>query len=191
VWALWKPIVLVLVPMVLVMMQPDLGTMIVFAFLLLACALLGRNADAHDLLPDQPGARLVLAFNTWIWGAWFVLLAVASWRGGRGIAEGATVLLLNVVVGMIALPFWDSLATYQRTGSWSSSTRHRPARRGIQPDPVAGRGRQRRADGEGLPRGHAEAARLPARAAHRLHLLRGRRGVGVHRGGGGAAHLRA
>ncbi|MBA2243933.1 MAG: FtsW/RodA/SpoVE family cell cycle protein, partial [Gemmatimonadetes bacterium] len=33
-WALWKPIAVVLVPMGLVMLQPDLGTAIVFSFIL-------------------------------------------------------------------------------------------------------------------------------------------------------------
>jgi rod shape determining protein RodA len=114
VWALWKPIVLVLVPMVFVMMQPDLGTMIVLAFILLACLFWAGTPLRTMFFLISPALALFLAFNTWIWGAWFVLVGVAilAWR--PRIAEGVTIALANAVAGMIALPFWDSLATYQK-----------------------------------------------------------------------------
>ncbi|CAA9335458.1 MAG: Rod shape-determining protein RodA, partial [uncultured Gemmatimonadaceae bacterium] len=54
---------------------------------------------------------------------------------------------------------------------------HRRARLGLPRDPVA-RGDRLRGDvGEGVDAGHAEAAGLPSRAAHRLHLVGGGRGA--------------
>src|SRR5206468_9620881 len=53
-----------------------------------------------------------------------------------------------------------------------------PARRGLPRPAVEDRGRLWDDVGQGVPARHAEPAQLPPRAAHRLHLLRVRRGVG-------------
>ena len=57
----------------------------------------------------------------------------------------------------------------------------RPARVGLPRHPVAGRDRLRRLVRQGLHARHAEAARVPPGAAHRLHLRRRRRGARLHR----------
>jgi rod shape determining protein RodA len=114
VWALWKPIVIVLVPMALVMLQPDLGTMIVFSFILLACLFWAGTPLRTLFLLISPAFGLFLAFNTWVWGAWIVLLAVLLLVFRPKVSEAATVMFANVVAGTIALPFWNSLATYQK-----------------------------------------------------------------------------
>lgn len=114
VWQLWKPILIVLVPMGLVMLQPDLGTMIVFAFILLACLFWAGTPLRTMFLLVSPALGLFLAFNTWVWGAWIVLLAVALLVLRPRPSEAAAVVGANVAAGTIALPFWNSLATYQK-----------------------------------------------------------------------------
>jgi rod shape determining protein RodA len=114
VWQLWKPIVIVLVPMGLVMGQPDLGTMIVLAFILLACLFWAGTPLRTLFFLISPALGLFLAFNTWVWGGWIVLLFLAILLFRPKVSEGATVVLVNVIAGTIALPFWNSLATYQK-----------------------------------------------------------------------------
>jgi rod shape determining protein RodA len=113
-WALWKPIAIVIVPMGLVMLQPDLGTAIVFSFLLIAALFWAGTPMWMLFFMVSPVISLVLAFSTWMWGAWFIVLAGVVWMIRPSIAEGAAVLLLNVVIATIAIPFWESLAEYQR-----------------------------------------------------------------------------
>ena len=57
----------------------------------------------------------------------------------------------------------------------------RSARRGLSLDAGVDRDRLRRRDRQGLAQRHADAPRLPARAPHRFHLRRVRRGVRPHR----------
>jgi rod shape determining protein RodA len=114
IWELWKPIAIVLVPMGLVMLQPDLGTAIVFSFLLIASLFWAGVPMRLLFFLVSPVMSLVLAFSTLAWGAWFLLLAGVVWLVRPKVSEGAAVLVLNVIVGTIALPFWDSLAEYQR-----------------------------------------------------------------------------
>ncbi|HXI33587.1 MAG TPA: rod shape-determining protein RodA, partial [Gemmatimonadales bacterium] len=53
-------------------------------------------------------------FSTIVWGAWIVLLfaLLLWWR--PYVWEGLTVMLLNVAMGVVALPFWRHLAPYQQ-----------------------------------------------------------------------------
>jgi cell division protein FtsW (lipid II flippase) len=84
------------------------------AFILIACALLGGHADADAVLPDQPRARALPGVQHL--GLGRVDRAARARdpgippEGGRGRHGGA----VNVVAGTIALPFWNSLATYQK-----------------------------------------------------------------------------
>jgi rod shape determining protein RodA len=113
-WALWKPIAIVAVPMGFVMLQPDLGSMIVLAFILIACLFWAGTPMRTMFFLISPALALFLAFNTWIWGAWMVIVGLAILAFRPRVAEGAAVVALNVAAGTIALPFWNSLATYQK-----------------------------------------------------------------------------
>jgi rod shape determining protein RodA len=66
------------------------------------------------VLLASPAIGLILAFSTAVWGAWIVLLLglLLWWR--PYVWEGLMVMLVNVVMGIIALPFWKHLAPYQQ-----------------------------------------------------------------------------
>jgi len=57
---------------------------------------------------------LILAFSTAVWGAWIVLLFVLLLWLRPYVWEGLAVMLANIVMGVIALPFWRHLAPYQQ-----------------------------------------------------------------------------
>ncbi|CAN5801090.1 rod shape-determining protein RodA [soil metagenome] len=113
-WALWKPIAVVLVPMGLVMLQPDLGTAIVFSFILIATLFWAGTPLRMMFFLVSPALALFLAFNTWVWGAWITIVAAGLFLARPRVAEAASVFVANVAAGAIALPFWDSLAQYQK-----------------------------------------------------------------------------
>lgn len=102
------------VPFGLVMLQPDLGSAIVFVAILFAL-LFWAGTKAHLLLLlASPAIGLVLAFSTVAWGAWILLLfgLLLWWR--PYVWEGLAVMLVNVAMGVIALPLWQRLAPYQQ-----------------------------------------------------------------------------
>jgi rod shape determining protein RodA len=113
-WKLWKPVAIVALPMALVMLQPDIGTTIVFAFMLIACLYWAMVPLRTILMLISPAVALIAAFNVWVWGIWFLFISMMIFFWKPTIAQGAAVLVANVVAGTIALPLWDSLATYQK-----------------------------------------------------------------------------
>lgn len=102
------------VPFGLVLLQPDLGSAIVFIAILFAMLFWAGTRPALLLLLASPVIGLVLAFSTLAWGAWIVVLfgLLVWWR--PYVWEGLAVMLANVVMGVIALPAWRSLAPYQQ-----------------------------------------------------------------------------
>jgi rod shape determining protein RodA len=113
-WDLWKPVAIVMLPIALVMLQPDIGTAIVFAFILLACLYWAMIPLRTMLMLVSPAVALILAFSVWAWGIWFIFLGVMMFVWRPQISQAFAVMLANVVAGTIANPLWESLATYQR-----------------------------------------------------------------------------
>jgi rod shape determining protein RodA len=102
------------VPWILIMLQPDLGTGIVFAGIYFAM-LFWRGVSWQLLtLLASPVISLVLAFNTGIWGAWFLLiLALVLWYKPQ-VVEGVVVVLANLAFGVAAPILWDKLNPFQQ-----------------------------------------------------------------------------
>ena len=89
---------------------------------------------------------------------------------------------LNVAMGAVAMPLWERLAPYQQNRLLTFLNPEVDPRAAgyhvIQSQVAIGSGGW---FGTGYTAGAAEAARVPSRAAHRLHLSRRRRGAGLHR----------
>src|SRR3989440_481999 len=108
------PCVIVGVPVALVVLQPDLGSAIVFIAILFAMLYWAGTKPSLLLLLGSPAIGLVLAFSTAAWGAWIILLfgLLLWWR--PYVWEGLTIMLANIVMGIVAVPFWRRLAPYQQ-----------------------------------------------------------------------------
>ncbi|HVH69007.1 MAG TPA: rod shape-determining protein RodA [Gemmatimonadales bacterium] len=102
------------VPTLLVAKQPDLGSAMVFITILFAMLFWAGTKPSLLLLLGSPVIGLVLAFSTVAWGAWIVALValLVWWR--PYVWEGLGVMLANVVMGVVAVPFWQRLAPYQQ-----------------------------------------------------------------------------
>jgi len=111
---LWKPALVVGVPWLLIMAQPDLGSGIVFIGILFAMLFWAGVPWQMLALLASPAVSLVLSFNTAVWGAWFLLLvALVVWYKPY-LAEGVTLVVANVVMGVLAPLLWDALKPYQQ-----------------------------------------------------------------------------
>ena len=101
-------------PCFLVLKQPDLGSAIVFIAILFVMLFWAGTKPSLLLLAASPGIGLVLAFSTVAWGVWIAVLAglLLWWR--PYIWEGLAIMGLNVLGGVLALPFWNRLAPYQQ-----------------------------------------------------------------------------
>ena len=111
---LWKPALVVGIPWVLIMLQPDLGTGIVFAGFAFAMLFWAGVSWPLLVLVASPVVSLVLAFSVPLWGAWFMLLlALILWYKPY-LYEGIFLTVVNVVFGVMSQIVWEKLAPYQQ-----------------------------------------------------------------------------
>src|SRR4026207_122555 len=112
--ALIGPALIVGVPFLMVLKQPDLGSALVFVGIFFAMLFWSGVRPRLLFLMASPGISLFLAFNTLAWSAWiivFVLILIA-WR--PYVWDWTMFLAANVAMGAIAMPLWTRLAPYQQ-----------------------------------------------------------------------------
>jgi len=102
------------VPCLLVLKQPDLGSAIVFVAILFLVLFWAGTKPSLLVLAASPVIGLVLAFSTVAWGVWIALLAALLLWWRPYVWEGLAIMGLNVLGGVLALPFWNRLAPYQQ-----------------------------------------------------------------------------
>ena len=109
-----SPCVIAGIPTLLVAKQPDLGSAMVFIAILFTMLYWAGAKMSLLVLLGSPVIGLVLAFSTVAWGAWIVvLIALLIWWRPY-VWEGLAVMLANLIMGVIAVPFWQRLAPYQQ-----------------------------------------------------------------------------
>jgi rod shape determining protein RodA len=101
-------------PFVLVGLQPDLGSALVFVGILFATLFWAGVSPFFLVLLASPLLSLLFAFSTPIWGAWILVLTVLLLWVRPYVAEGLTVWFGNVAMGVVALELWRRLAPYQQ-----------------------------------------------------------------------------
>lgn len=113
---LLAPSALVVVPLGLVILQPDLGTALAFVGILFAALYWAATPIPLLILLASPGVGLILSFDTRLWSLYIVGLVVFLYfyRYRLYLVESVAVILANLAAGTIALPLWRSLAEYQR-----------------------------------------------------------------------------
>lgn len=110
------PCALVGLPLVLVLLQPDLGTAMAFVGILMAVLFWSGILLTYLFLLVSPAIALVVSFNTWLFSAYMVaLIGLLYLRRSRLYTfEYVAVLVFNLAVGTVARLLWDSLAPYQQ-----------------------------------------------------------------------------
>ena len=110
------PSALVGLPLLLVLLQPDLGTAMAFVGILMAVLFWSAIPLTYLFLLVSPAIALVVSFNTWLFSAYMVaLIGLLYLRRSRLYTfEYVAVLVFNLAVGTVARLLWDSLAPYQQ-----------------------------------------------------------------------------
>ena len=109
-----KPAIVVLIPWLLVMKQPDLGTGLVFIGLFFAMLFWSGVSGTLLLLAASPVVSLVLAGSTGLWIAWFILLLVVLWYYKPYVVEGVVLVIANLIMGVAAPIVWNKLQPHQQ-----------------------------------------------------------------------------
>lgn len=108
------PCLIAVVPFLLVLKQPDLGSALVFIGILFAMLFWAGVRPWLLVLLASPVLSLLLAFNAWTWLAWMVTFTILLFVWRPFAAEGVFIWTANVAMGFIAMPLWKKLAPYQQ-----------------------------------------------------------------------------
>lgn len=111
---LWKPVAIVAVPFALVLLQPDLGSALIFGVILIAALFWAGVPLLKIFLLVSPAVSLLLGFNGFVWGAWFIVIAAVLYFHRPFILESVGVILANFAAGALTIPLWNSLLPYQQ-----------------------------------------------------------------------------
>jgi rod shape determining protein RodA len=113
-WQLSPSGLIVGAPFLLVALQPDLGSALVFVGILFSMLFWAGVSPWLLLLVASPLLSLLLAFSTVSWGLWIAGLTLLLFWLRPYLMEGLTVWLTNVAMGILALSLWNQLAPYQQ-----------------------------------------------------------------------------
>ncbi len=111
---LWRPALVVAIPWLMIMLQPDLGTGLAFIGIFFGMLYWAGVPWPLLLLIASPVVSLVGAFSTWVWGLWFIVLILLVRRYRPYPLEGAILVVANVCMGVLAPILWDRLQPYQQ-----------------------------------------------------------------------------
>ena len=108
------PCVLVLLPALLVAIQPDLGTSLVFIAILFGTLFWSGTHGTYLFILVVPVLSMITAFNSLIWGLFTAtLIIVVVWKR-LYLLDSIIILGLNMAMGLLTVPLWEGLKPYQR-----------------------------------------------------------------------------
>ena len=113
-WELWPYLAVVGLPVLLIMAQPDLGTASVFIAILIGVIFWSGLPLSKVVLFLSPLVSLALAFSTPVWGFWFLLVIGFLYWTRAYLSESLAVIFANIGMGVLVLPAWRRLASYQQ-----------------------------------------------------------------------------
>ncbi len=105
---------LTLIPMALVLKQPDLGTSLVFIALLIGLWFWAGLSPGFLALALSPGISMIASANIVAWVLFFVVLLALIFYLRPGLFYGSTTVLVNLACGMITPFVWNGLQNYQK-----------------------------------------------------------------------------
>ena len=108
------PAVLVGLPAALTLLQPDLGTSIVYVLLFAALCFWAGTPPVIVFLLLSPIVSILLTFSLPLWSLYILALGALLFVLRPPRATWIYVSATNLLMGIVALPLWNQLAGYQK-----------------------------------------------------------------------------
>jgi rod shape determining protein RodA len=106
--------ILTMIPMLLILKQPDLGTSLVFIVILLFLWYWSGLSPLFIILICSPVFSLIAATHWLSWAIYFVLLLVFLFLYRPGFLFGIITVVMNLIFGIITPFLWNRLADSQQ-----------------------------------------------------------------------------
>ena len=107
-------LILVLLPALLVLKQPDLGTSLVFFAILISMLFWAGVPLFYLFLIVSPILSLICAFHWISWAIFFLILITLLYRVKPNFLFSAGFVLINLIFGMTTPLVWNKLHDYQK-----------------------------------------------------------------------------
>jgi rod shape determining protein RodA len=114
IFSLLGPVFLVLIPMALVVRQPDLGTALVFLVMVPPMLYWSGVSLRYLLLASSPILSVVCASSTPSWIVFSIVLLALAYFSRTLLLERILFVTLSVVAGIVTPLLWGRLETYQQ-----------------------------------------------------------------------------
>jgi rod shape determining protein RodA len=108
------PVVLTAIPFALVLVEPDLGTSLVFGVILVAMLFWSGVKGVYLILLVTPLVSVAAAFHWISWLIFFAILLICIYAFRVRLTDAAYLLVVNPAVGIATPLIWNSLKTYQQ-----------------------------------------------------------------------------
>lgn len=110
------PAIVIGIPLLLVLRQPDIGTAMAFVAIFFAMIYWAGTPWPLIVFAASPGLALVLSFNTIAWSIGFIVLLIGLYlyRYRLYLVESLSVIVANLAAGALAQPLWNSLTGSQK-----------------------------------------------------------------------------
>jgi len=108
------PIIMVIIPAVIILKQPDLGTALVLLTPLLPMLYWAGARSYHIFLSLAPLLSVLTAFHALSFSIWGVLMIVIIFLERPKLIFGLVIYFSNLFLGLLAPALWNSLKDYQQ-----------------------------------------------------------------------------
>ncbi len=108
------PAVMTAIPFTLVLLEPDLGTALVFPAILFTMLIWTGVSGLRLALLVTPVVSIICSFHTVSWAIFLLVFVAGCWVWRAQLVEMVSFFLLNSGVGILAPVLWGGLKSYQR-----------------------------------------------------------------------------
>ena len=112
--SMFVPIVAVLIPTVVVIKQPDLGSAVIVMAPLIPLLYWVGVKPLHIFLLLAPILSIITAFNYYTFTAWIILIAVVLYLSQTTLRVMLTNFFVNIFLGLLTPLLWNGLHIYQK-----------------------------------------------------------------------------
>ena len=108
------PILIALLPVIIVLNQPDLGTSLVMLSVIFPMLYWAGARPFYLFLLIAPVLSILSAFNVVMFSFWALIIAIVIYYSKTNIISSAGYFFGNIFFGLLARPLWDLLNPYQQ-----------------------------------------------------------------------------
>ncbi|OUV01495.1 MAG: hypothetical protein CBC40_07805 [bacterium TMED80] len=108
------PILIAILPVMIVLNQPDLGTSLVMLSVIFPMLYWAGARPFYLFLLIAPVLSILSAFNVIVFSLWALVIAIVIYYSKTNIIASAGYFFGNIFFGLFARPLWDLLNPYQQ-----------------------------------------------------------------------------